>query len=111
TPSSRERCVCKERTARRATAGPGDPRPRGGARPRWSRPWHGSPRAGEDLRMADEDLRQLERAVAANPGDASAALALAHGLLRNGERRRAFLAFARLARGGWAEARSVVEGW
>ena len=57
--------------------------------------------------MADDDLRALERRVAASPDDKAARWAYLAGLERAGERRKAYLELCKLARAGEVAAPSL----
>ncbi|MCO5166729.1 MAG: hypothetical protein M9894_10235 [Planctomycetes bacterium] len=61
--------------------------------------------------MSDDRLRALERAAQADPTDATAGHALAGALALAGERRRALLEHARLARLGSSESRATLDAW
>lgn len=61
--------------------------------------------------MSDDRLRSLERAARVDPTDGSAGQALARAYELAGERRRAHLEHARLARAGSAEARATLDAW
>lgn len=61
--------------------------------------------------MSDDRLRSLERAARAEPNDGAAGQALARAYELAGERRRALLEQARLARQGQADARAALDAW
>lgn len=59
----------------------------------------------------DAELRELEKAAAANPDDPSVGVAYAMALGRVGERRRQFREWRRLARLGVREATRALDSW
>lgn len=61
--------------------------------------------------MSDDRLRSLERAARVDPTDGAAGQALARAYELAGERRRAHLEHARLARAGSAAARATLDAW